>query len=384
MSVKCPYVKTVFLAVTSDPQTDQRVLRAASTLSKHGNHVVIIGRIKAGVSRKDDDIGLVRFRMIFHAGFLFYAEYNIRLLLYLLIRKADLIVANDLDTLPACWLSSRIKRTSLLYDAHEFFTDQAGLENRRLVRRFWRWLEGRMLPGVGYMSAVNESIAGLYEEEYGIKPAVIRNLSRYRERVQDPESPFIPYFADKKVVILQGTGINQNRGGEEAVLAMKNVEGVILVIAGDGLVVPDLKRMVESENLEEKVMFLPTLDYEDLMKMTSVADLGLSLDKPMSLNQIYSLPNKLFDYVQARVPVLTSDLPEIRRIVDTYQVGLVCGEVTPQAISRCIREAVHEKKLKSDLRENLDLAARELCWENEESRLIGLYSQVDSLRESFQ
>jgi glycosyltransferase involved in cell wall biosynthesis len=376
-------VKTVCLAVTSDPQTDQRVLRVASSLTKHGIHVVIIGRTNTTVNRKYEDIRLVRFRMFFHTGFLFYAEYNIRLLFFLLIKKADLIVANDLDTLPACWFVSRIKRTSLLYDAHEFFTDQAGLKNRRFVRGFWKWLEGWMLPGAASMSAVNESIAGLYEDEYGIKPVVIRNLARYRQRNHHPESPFLPDIADKKVVILQGTGINLDRGGEEAVLAMKYVEGVLLVIAGNGLVIPELKRLVASENLEEKVMFIQTLDYEDLMELTAVAELGLSLDKPMSLNQMYSLPNKLFDYIQARVPVLTSDLPEIRRIVDKYQVGLVCKEVTPEVISRCIREALYEKKLKFTLRENLDVAAGELCWEKEESRLIELYAKVESIKENF-
>ena len=101
------------------------------------------------------------------------------------------------------------------------------------------------------------------------------------------------------MLLLQGGGINMNRGGEELVEAMKHIEKADLVIIGSGDALPDLKRMANEFDLNDRIRLLPRMLYEDMMYYTSAADLGFSLDKDGNLNYRFSLPNKIFDYAMA-------------------------------------------------------------------------------------
>jgi glycosyltransferase involved in cell wall biosynthesis len=369
-------LKTIILAVTNDLSYDQRVLRIISTLKKSGNHLVFIGRrLKSGSPVKNDDFESVRLRLIFQKKFFFYAEFNIRLFFYLLFRKSDLLVANDLDTLPAMYLVSRLKRIILIYDSHEFFTGVPEIQNRKFVRTIWESIEKYIFPKLKYVMTVNDSIAGLYDDKYNVRPQVVRNFAYYR-----PSSLLIeelPFDLQKKnFFILQGTGINLHRGAEEAVMAMKLIDDAHLVIVGKGLAVSNLKELISNHGIEERVIFIDTLSYEELNMITAHAVAGLSLDKPVGLNYLYSLPNKLSDYIQARVPVIASNLPEVASLVEKYNVGLVCNEVTPEEIARCMHLIMEDKRQYNIFKSNLEKAALEVCWENEEHKLIDLYTHA--------
>ena len=99
------------------------------------------------------------------------------------------------------------------------------------------------------------------------------------------------------MLIMQGSGINRDRGSEEAVEMMQYVENAVLYIIGSGDVFEKLKTMVEKFNLSDKVIIMDKMTYQELMEYTKIADLGLSLDKGTNLNYEYSLPNKVFDYI---------------------------------------------------------------------------------------
>lgn len=369
-------MKTIILAVTNDLTYDQRVLRVISTLRKSGNRLIFIGRrTRSSTPIKNDDFESVRFRLIFNKKFLFYAEFNIRLFFHLLFRRTDLLVANDLDTLPAMYLISQFKNVTLIYDSHEFFTGVPEIQNRRFVRLFWEKIEKFIFPKLQHVITVNDSIAGLYSEKYNIRPVVIRNFAHYRvSGVLKTEMPC--HLQKKKFFIIQGTGINFNRGAEEAVLAMKLVDDAHLVIAGKGLAIPHLKELILIHGLEEKVVFFDTMSYEDLNVISAHAVAGLSLDKAASLNHLYSLPNKLSDYIQARVPLVVSNLPEVSALVNKYDIGLVCNEVTPEEIARCMRSMLDDKQKYNIFKVNLERAATDVCWEKEEHKLIEFYTNA--------
>ena len=117
---------------------------------------------------------------------------------------------------------------------------------------------------------------------------------------------------------------------------------------------------------------------ESLWKYTASADIGISLEEDLGLNYKYALPNKLFDYIQARLPVVISDLPEMKTIVTKYNIGKVLETRTPENLAATFRNVIESLKNNSSFNTNIELAARELCWEKEEDKLISLFRCVST------
>jgi glycosyltransferase involved in cell wall biosynthesis len=117
------------------------------------------------------------------------------------------------------------------------------------------------------------------------------------------------------------------------------------------------------------------MPYTELMQHTRAADIGLTLDKDTNINYRYSLPNKLFDYIHAGIPVLASRLPEVSRIVEGYDIGLVTDSHQPEILAGLINTMLHDEASRSRWKDNLRTAARELNWENEENVLKSVYQK---------
>jgi glycosyltransferase involved in cell wall biosynthesis len=181
---------------------------------------------------------------------------------------------------------------------------------------------------------------------------------------------------DKKIVILQGSGINIDRGAEEAVEAMKEVSDAVLLILGSGDVIGELKRYVNENELNEKVIFKDRMPYQQMIAHTRISDLGLTLDKDTNINYRYSLPNKLFDYIHAGIPTLGSDLKEVTSIIRQYDVGDVISEVEPQLLAKKITEMLSSEKLEV-WKKNCLLAREELNWNKESEVLKKMVFSVD-------
>jgi glycosyltransferase involved in cell wall biosynthesis len=174
---------------------------------------------------------------------------------------------------------------------------------------------------------------------------------------------------------LQGAGINIDRGAEEAVQAMQFIEDALLMIVGSGDVIEVLKQMVKDLNLREKVMFTGKVPFEKLVQYTRHADLGLTLDKDTNINYRYSLPNKLFDYIHAGVPVLASPLTEIKKIIEEYKVGTTIASHDPRHIAEKINSIFADTTSLQEWKKNTKIAASKLNWESEELRLKEVYAQ---------
>lgn len=368
-----------FVSVTNDLYTDNRVNKVCLFLTDQGYDVTLVGR------RKKDSVDLSprvyatkRFRLLFEKGFLFYASFNFRLFRYLLFTRADLLVSNDLDTLVANYLASKFKRSCrLVYDIHEYFTEVPELQGRPFVKRFWERMEGWIFPKLHTIYTVNQSIAKLYKDKYGKEVLVVRNVSpRWQPETRKTRADLgLP--EDKFIVILQGAGINVDRGAEEAVEAVRELENVLLLILGDGDAVPALKSYVTTNGLSEKVQFSTKKPYAEMMQYTACADLGLTLDKPSNLNYRFSLPNKLFDYIHAGTPILCTDLPEVAGMVRKHDVGMVLEELSVPALRKQISNLQQQPVALSRLKENCLRAAETECWENEIETLKKIYPKVD-------
>ncbi|PLW93636.1 MAG: glycosyltransferase [Marinilabiliales bacterium] len=361
----------ISVAVINDLVTDQRVHRTCTMLHEMGHEVTLIGRKRRKSPPMDTrSYGYIRMRLLFEKGALFYAFFNIRLFLRLLFSKFDAVWANDLDTLWACHMASKWKRKKIIYDSHEFFTEVPELQGRKFVKRFWERIERRIFPKLPFIITVNDSIARLYEEIYGKKLFVVRNVPMSLPDVQIRSREELKLPGDKKIIILQGSGINIDRGAEEAVQAMEIVENAVLVLVGGGDVFPVLHRMMEdNENLQQKVIIRGRVPREELFSYTSHADIGLTLDKSTNINYLYSLPNKVFDYLQAGTAVLCSDLPEVSKIVKENDCGKVISNLSTENIAYTLNEMLSDEKILEHWKKNANLAAQNLCWEKESKRI---------------
>lgn len=374
-------MKKAVVTVINDLVTDQRVHKVCLTLQKSGYEVLLVGRQqKQSLTLDPRNYSTHRIKLIFEKGPFFYAAFNIRLFFFLLFRKFDLLVSNDLDTLLPNYLNSKWKHVPLVYDTHEIYTEVPELQHRLLKKKIWITIESWILPRLRYVFTVNQSIALWYKDKYRIDPIVVRNIPLQLIVKSDtilvkPDKTWaglgIP--EGKKIIILQGAGINIQRGGEELVEAMKYVENTLLLIVGSGDVINDLKIKVLELNLKEKVVFVGKLPYSEMMEYTRLADIGLTLDKADSLNYRLSLPNKLFDYIQAGTAILASRLTEIEKIIKQYDIGDFIDNHDPTHIADKINHMLSSEEQLVKWKENTKLAARELTWENEEMELMKVY-----------
>ncbi|MBP5497234.1 MAG: glycosyltransferase [Bacteroidales bacterium] len=367
-------MKRVILSVTEDLYTDQRMDKMSLFLHKKGFDVTLVGRCygDSPVLEKRP-YKTKRLRLLFRKGSIFYAEYTVRLLFYLLFKKCDLLVANDLDTLLPNYLVSKWRKKPLVYDSHEYFCGELSVVSKPISYKVWHGIEKFCFPKLKTVITVSQSIVDQYEKEYGIRPYLVRNIppaatplvTATRQSLQMPD--------DKTVLLLQGSGINEGRGGEEIVQAMQYLPDCHLFIVGNGTVLPQLKKMSAEMHLQDRITFVPRQTPENLFNYTSLADMGMAIDTDQSANLRFSLPNKIFDYIKAGLPMVVSNLVERARIVKQYKVGTIAESVTPEALAAAVKE-LSDPELLAQCRENCKTAARELTWENEEKVLEQVYA----------
>ena len=365
--------KRVILLVSSDLSSDNRVRKMATTLLLNNFEVLVVGReLRCSLPLMQTDYEQKRLHFVFNKGALFYAEMNIRFCLFLLFHRFDIATANDLDTLLGTWIAVRIKRKGIVYDSHEYFTEVPELQHRPRIKNMWLHIEKRIFPKINRCITVCESIAKIYEQLYNVPVAVVRNLPMSRDFKPIVTKVEMQDFATEKIILYQGV-VNLGRGLELMIEAMQYVDNAKLMIVGSGDIIESIKLLADSLRVSQKVLFVGKISSNELPNYTQLATIGISLEEDMGLNYRYALPNKLFDYIQAEKPVLVSDLPEMKKIVQQYKCGEIVIERTPKSLAMQINEMLHndlQLKLYSD---GCKIAAKELCWEREEQTILKIY-----------
>lgn len=364
--------KNAIVCVSNDLITDNRVAKTCLVLESLDYKVVLIGRTKKNSPQMPSRTYEVRrMKLWFETGPLFYFFLNLRLLFFLLFRKASLIYANDLDTLPACFSAYLLKpKAKIIYDTHELFTEVSELKNSSLKRRIWLTIEKWIFPKLKTVITVNESIADIYSEKYKVPVHVVRNIPPLYERSINASKTSLHLKEDDFVLIIQGSGLNQDRGIEESILAMKHTENCKLLIVGDGDILPKAKELVETNHLSSSVIFISRRPYQELMKITQTADLGLLMDKAVNMNHELALPNKLFDYMHAGTPILSNRLKEIEKFISKHNIGIIHDEITPTEIAKKIMSLKNNPELLKNLSNNCLQAAKKENWDIEKIKLI--------------
>ena len=369
----------ICMVVFTELVSDFRVFRTASALADAGHRISIVAGSGDGGELHDSwsrfevhSIPVDRRASLRFA----YPRFWHRSWSVLCDLGADVYHAHDLDTLwPAAKAANRCG-AALVYDSHELWTEQSAVAGRAAIRFFWRRLEARLITRADAVIAVSDSIARALEEDYRLtRPiTVVRNLPPYRTPVSghhihqaldlDPACP---------VALYQGGFLTDN-GLSEQIDSMRFIEGEgVLVLLGGGPTEVQLRRQVAEGGFEQRVRFLPRVPFQELHEFTCSADVGLCLIKPSGASFAMSLPNKLFEYFMAGLPVLGSSVPEIRRIVEETAGGEVVDVTDPRTIAAALSKLLGDPSLRHSYGEAALAAARRYNWEREAPALCDLY-----------
>ena len=361
-------MKRIIVSVSNDLITDQRVTKICNTFLNQGYDILLIGRKNYSKFPVNRDYKTKRLSLLFNKGFLFYAEFNFRLFFLLLFSKKNILYANDVDTLLPNYLVSKIQNKKLIFDSHELFSEIPELVNRKFVKNFWLRIENRIIPKLKTIITVSDSIKEHYKSKYNVEPITVRNFPELKDIAS---IPFDFSIKNKKVILYQGS-VNIGRGLELMIETMKVLDQYLLVIIGSGDIIEILERKVLDEGLENKVKFLGEIQPEKLKTLTPNATIGISLEEGLGLNYKYALPNKIFDYIHAEAPIIVSNLPEMKKIVEHFKVGEILMTRTSNDLANLIQE-VSSKNYK----EALILAKKELNWDREQEVLINLIKNIE-------
>ena len=364
--------KKITVSVISDLTTDQRVIRICSSLQQMGFEVLVIARsFKNSLPLDKYNFKATRIKCYFKKGVMQYAEFNFKLFFKLLFCKTNYFLANDLDVLIPNFIIGKIRNKKIFYDTHEYFTGVPELKNSPLKRRTWKFFENCIFPKLTTVYTVNESVKNKYYQEYGNNIKVIRNVP-VTTNAGKMNIPLL--WQNKTILLMQGAGINEGRGGLELLEAMKFLpENYMLVMIGSGTQWNVIKQKKDQWNLASKVQMIEKLPPSQLKQYTPLADIGFSLDSFDDLNCLFNLPNKIFDYIHAGIPIIATGIPEVKYILEKYKCGICLENNRPETIANSITQLMADDYLKNKYRQNCAIAAKQLCWENESKKLEAIY-----------
>ncbi len=361
--------KRILCTVTNDLTYDQRMHRICTTLAQNGYQVTLIGR-KLPHSLPPDTAPFAQHRLPcrFNKGFLFYAEFNLRLWWLLMRTPYDAVCSVDLDTLPAGCLATLLRRKKRVFDAHEYFTEVPEVTGRPFVKLFWSVVAGCCLPFYRHAYTVGPALAAIFSKKYGLPFSVIRNVPNL-----ESQSPKLPGTAN--ILLYQGA-LNESRGIEQLLEAMQQLEGVELWLAGEGDLSDALRQKARDLGLKDKVRFLGFVKPADLKTLTRQAWLGLNVLENKGLSYYYSLANKFFDYVHAEIPVLTMDFPEYRALNREYEVAILLDYLSADAIVGAVRHLQQHPEHYERLCAATRQARQAWNWEREKTALLDCWNAV--------
>lgn len=363
----------IHLTVINDLNYDQRMQRICRSLAEAGYEVTLIGRTRKNSKPLKDNSDIQpgifhqkRLNCFFDKGKLFYLEYNLRLLFFLLFQKTDIICGIDLDTILPTWLAAKWRGKHFVYDAHEYFTETSSLHGREFEKRVWKRVESLIVPKIKNAYTVNRSIATIFEKEYAVVFDVIRNVPILK-------APTPKESKTEKYILYQGV-LNKGRGLEFVLSCMPEIEEK-LVIAGDGPIREKLEQICRDLKIESKVEFLSFVLPEKLNTISENAWVGLNLIENTGLSYYYSLANKFFDYIHARIPQICMGFPEYKLLNDEYNCALLLDDFNKKQFIEFITQ-LKDENLYQSLTANTEKARQDLNWQKESQHLIRFYENI--------
>ena len=291
-------------------------------------------------------------------------------------QPAALLIGHDLDGFLAGIRAKRRLRTPLVYDSHELFPDFAAAGRPAYERRGWILYESRLIRHADMVFAVTPARAEVMADRYGVPtPRVIRNMPEATgggDRQLPALRDGVP--VEKRVVFYSGR-MQPTRGLEQLIAALADLDDCVLVVMGSGEddYVEHLRALAGGAGAADRMIIRPPVRPSEVVAATAGADVGVVLNRNVSLNNFLSLPNKIYEYIAAGLPVVTSNSPEMAQLVSEYDVGETCDPESPADISRAIRTVLDHRER---LRANALQASPEMTWERESERFMAAVREL--------
>ena len=362
-------------------QNDNRVERMAKTIQNLGNEVIIVGWKKGDLPEQEiiHDIPVHR---VFPAsskwkrsnkwiGLIQFLHFNWCVIK--LYRKVDIWHCNDFE---AYWMGLFAKflnpKLKLVYDLHEYQKERLGTPwyVKVIIGLMERWFIHRAIKVI----TISPGIQNEYQRLYGLKEiTLIRNTPHLT--TTENHDLFRKKFSirqDQKIFLYQGM-LGPDRGIEELISAFqtRHDDRAVLVIMGQGKL---QTQVIEATHQCPIIFHHPYVPYHLINSYSSSADVGLNMAKNSCLNHTFCLPNKIFEYIQALLPIMTNDLVDCKQLIQSYQIGHVIDDYSDKGINQAIDEMLQMDF--NALKIQLQKAKLILNWEKEEIALKDLYAEI--------
>jgi glycosyltransferase involved in cell wall biosynthesis len=356
----------IAFAMTGEFHRNARAIKQVRSLTSAGFSVTVIHLSgSAPAVSLPEGTSIVDLTRPNGKGPLFFKQVSRLFLVSLASIEADIWHASDLYALSACRRRADESGSALTYDAREYYPHVAGTVGRPWSRWWWARTERSGIRRADSVFTVSDSIADALAADYGIpRPHVVHNappmqaredkdhVSGLKERTGQ-NGPFIVHLGQMKA----------HRGGEGLVRAMQSVDEAQLVFLGYGSEQSNLEELTRDLGLSDRIHFLEPVAPDEIRMAIRDARIGVTMLEDTCLNHRYALPNKLFDYVHAGIPVLGADLDEVRSITARFDIGRTADPSDPDSIAAALRTMMHQE-LQQRWRSNLPQAAETFTWES--------------------
>jgi glycosyltransferase involved in cell wall biosynthesis len=385
----------VCMHVLRSARDDPRLIRSGTALVKEGFDVSVVDLEQDRSRSTREDIHGVYVKHLIVPGwrssrrseFLFFItalRTFILSLLRLMRSDADIYHAIELNTVPACCIAAALRRKPLVYEAYELnipFPETRVVFWRRLAKLLMGFL-ALVLPRCAAVITTTPLYAQEIQKHFHLKEvSLVRNIPPYTVvQKNDRLRQYLGLSPETRIALYQG-GLQRNRRLDMLVRAARFLgENIIIVLMGPGerATIKELGELILTEGVADRVKIIPPVPYEELLTWTASADLGLIVYSPDYAPAIrMCLPNKLFEFLMAGLPVLASQLDAVIDIIRTYDVGQVMSSLAPTDIAEAIDSMLADSDALARMRCNaLKVAKQDLNWEQESQQLTGLYHLI--------
>lgn len=379
--------KVLFVSIDGF-KNDSRMTKQAITLAQAGYEVKIITIHKEDLKEeeKSEFFEVKRIKLksknwskLKIVQILKMYEFNIKIIEYL--KKENFIpdIVQSFTPYPL-EVAFTIKRkinsnVKIVYDPREYVRAQNINKTNKLIMLY---LERKYIKQINKIITVGDFIADFYQKDYSLeeRPTVLRNIPFYYKKIEKNKNYLKEKLniSNKKRILLYQGALMKGRGLEKLLYILSNLpENFVLVFMGEGILKNDLKLKIKELKIEDRIFFM-LVDNKELLKYTSSADIGMCLIENICKSYYYCLPNKFFEYIQSEIPIICSDFPEMEKLINDYKIGKVSSPENIKEITKNILELITKKDEKIEI--NLKIAKMELCWENEEKKLLSLYESL--------